>query len=178
MILDVLIALFGSIILGFSLMVCTLINGILYLIESLISLVIEGFTLGRLGKKNESCKLPGSARGGALGLLALLLISALVLLIPSVLEKQVTLVAQDGHCLPFAGLIIQTNGQNQHLRTNHSGQVMIPRFGELSLTIKDARYVEKTWKRSDIDQELIVERTVLGSSLDIISEKLLQPIKR
>ena len=55
-----------------------------------------------------------------------------------------------------------------------SGNLTISRFGTESVTVKDPRYIEKTWLNSELEDELIVERTILGSGLDSLAEKLLK----
>jgi len=87
------------------------------------------------------------------------------------------LVAEDGHSLPFAALIIHTKDGEQHERTDNAGNIVIPRFSTTSITVKDPRYVEKTWQESEIESELIVGRTILGSGLDSLADKLLKPAK-
>ena len=52
---------------------------------------------------------------------------------------------------------------------------MIPRFGASSITVKDPRYIEKTWQLSEIESELVVGRTILGTGLDSLADKLLKP---
>ena len=45
------------------------------------------------------------------------------------------------------------------------------------IILKDPRYVERTWKESEIESELTVGRTVLGSGLDSLADRLLEPAK-
>jgi hypothetical protein len=108
----------------------------------------------------------------------LLLIVGLIgwfVIAPKIMNREVTLVAEDGHSLPFAALIIHTKSGEKHKRTDNAGSIVIPRFGTTSLMVKDPRYVERTWEKSEIESELIVGRTILGSGLDSLADKLLEP---
>ena len=91
--------------------------------------------------------------------------------------KKVTLVAKDGHSLPYAAVIVHTSMGEDHKRSDNAGNFRILRFFTDRVTVKDPRYVEQTWKKGEIESQLIVRRTVLGSSLDAFKEKLLQPAK-
>ena len=97
---------------------------------------------------------------------------------PRVMIRKVAFVAEDGHSLPFAAVIIHTSGGNEHRRTDNAGNLVIPRFNISGLTIKDPRYVEQTWPKSGITRELTVSRTKLGASLDSLADRLLAPDKR
>lgn len=182
MILDDIIAFFGSIIQGIVLLFTSIINAILFLIEWLVGLVVDGFTIGRVGKKRkedeEQKDVAGAAIGKAIGVILPLVIGIAIAFLPNSLKREITLVAEDGHSLPFAAVIIETKNDTEHLRTDSAGNFTIPRFGEITVTVKDSRYVEKSWARSEIEDELVLERTVLGSALDIISDKLLKPAKK
>ena len=96
---------------------------------------------------------------------------------PKVMNRKVTLVAEDGLSLPFAALIIHTGDGDQYQRTDNAGNIVIPRFGTNAVTVKDPRYVGKTWAKSEIGNELVVGRTVLGAGLDSLADKLLKRAK-
>lgn len=68
-------------------------------------------------------------------------------------------------------------GGDLHRRTDNSGNTRIPRFGTHAITLNDPRYVETTWAKSEIESQLVVRRTVLGSGLDSLAGKLLKPAK-
>jgi hypothetical protein len=74
-------------------------------------------------------------------------------------------------------LIVHTGDGDQHQRTDNAGNIVIPRFGTNSVTVKDPRYIEKTWAKSEIEAELVVGRTVLGAGLDSLADKLLKRAK-
>jgi hypothetical protein len=93
---------------------------------------------------------------------------------PEVMNRTVTLLGKDGHALPFAAVIVHTSNGDRHERTNSAGNIVIPRFRTDALTVKDPRYVEATWKRSEIESKLTVSRTVLGSRLDSFADRLLK----
>jgi hypothetical protein len=94
------------------------------------------------------------------------------------MHRKVTLVAKDGYSLPFAALIVHTDDGDRHERTDNTGNIVIPRFGTHALTIKDPRYIEQRWEKSDIESQLVVGRTMFGSSLDSFANKLLKPSKK
>lgn len=93
---------------------------------------------------------------------------------PKVFHREITLVASDGHSLPYAALIIHSKKEERHERTDGSGTITIPRFGTTALTVKDPRYVLKRWDRQDFESNLTVERTFLGSGLDDLAGRLLK----
>ncbi|MEM8954850.1 MAG: hypothetical protein AAGD22_11920 [Verrucomicrobiota bacterium] len=177
MILDAIIALFGSIIgsimQGATVVFAPLINAMLAVVEALVGLVVDGFSIGRVGKKKRESR--GSP---VLGVAIIILILGAVVwfaIAPKILNREITLVAEDGHSLPFAALIVRSGDGDRHVRTDNAGKVMIPRFGFTSVSINDPRYVEKTWVRSEVKSEIVVRRTVLGSGLDKLADKLLKP---
>ncbi|MGC6459400.1 MAG: hypothetical protein ACON4R_13650, partial [Akkermansiaceae bacterium] len=65
MILDDIIAFFGSIIQGIVLLFTSIINAILFLIEWLVGLVVDGFTIGRVGKKQKEDEEQKDVAGAA-----------------------------------------------------------------------------------------------------------------
>lgn len=180
MILDAIIALFGSIIgsllQGVTLVFAPLINAVLAALEALIGLVVDGFSIGRVGKKKSESK--GSPVLGVSIIVLVLGAVAWFAIAPRILNREITLVAEDGHSLPFAALIVHSGDGDQHMRTDNAGKVTIPRFGFTSVSVKDPRYIEKTWQRSDVEKEIVVQRTVLGSGLDELADKLLKPAKQ
>ena len=186
MILDEIIALLGSIIgymiggiiAGFVIIINLIAAGI----EFIVGLFVAGYKLGRIERKKSSSEdkeEPSKASGIAsfLTLLSIVGVIGLILLVPKIMSRTVTLVAKDGHSLPFAAVILHTNDGDQYVRTDNAGNIVIPRFGTNSLTIKDARYVERTWRDSEIESKLTVDRTILGSGLDILADRLLKPKK-
>ena len=146
-------------------------------IELVIGLFVSGFSLGRIKRKKGQKKSAASMIGGVMTLLLLAGLLGWFVVAPMIIKREVTLVAEDGNSLPFAALVIQTNKGEQHRRTDNAGNIKIPRFRTTSITIKDPRYLEKTWAKSEIESELVVERTVLGSGLDSLADKLLKPAR-
>jgi fructose-specific phosphotransferase system IIC component len=181
MIIDAIIALFASLfgvlVEGVTMTFVPLINLIAAGIEAVIGIFVSGFHLGRINRKRDQLKSNVSAIGGILTLLAILGLIGWFVVMPTVLSRKVTLVAEDGHSLPFAALIVHTGNGAQHLRTDNSGNIVIPRFDTNSVKVKDPRYVEKTWAKSEIEAELVVERTVLGAGLDSLADRLLKRTK-
>ena len=152
-----------------------LINWIAAGIESLAGIFFTGYSLGRIVRKKEESKSTTSAIAGIMTLLTITVLFGWLFVLPKVMNKEITLVAGDGYSLPLAALVIHAKDGDQHERTDKTGNILIPRFNTISITVKDPRYVEKTWEASEIESELIVERTVLGSGLDFLADKLFKP---
>jgi uncharacterized membrane protein len=180
MILDAIIGLFaplfGFIVEGVAMAFVPLINLIAAGIEAVVGIFVSGFRLGRIERKKGERK-PASAVGVIIALLMIVSLMGWFFVTPKVMNRKVTLVAEDGHSLPFAALIVHTGDGNLHERTDNAGNIVIPRFGTNAVTVKDPRYVEKTWAKTEIEAELVVERTVLGAGLDSLADKLLKRAK-
>lgn len=170
-------SLFGFIAEGFAMAFVPLINLIAAGIEAVIGIFVSGFSLGRIERKKGERKSTASAVGGIMTILMIVGLIGCFVVAPKVMHRQVTLVAEDGHSLPFAALIIHTGDGDRHQRTDNAGNIVIPRFGTNAVTVKDPRYVEKTWAKSEIEAKLVVGRTVLGAGLDSLADKLLKPAK-
>ncbi len=95
--------------------------------------------------------------------------------VPRISNRTVVLVAEDGHSLPFAALIVHSSDGDDHRRTDRAGKVRVPRFKTKRITVKDPRYVEETWVFEKVGKELVVRRTVLGSSLDSLADRWMKP---
>ena len=179
MILDAIIALFGSLFAavggGIAAVFVPLINGIAAGVEALVRIFVSGFSLGRVERNKGKQKVATSALGTVLTLAIILGVIGWFVVAPKVLNRKVTLVAKDGHSLPFAALIVHTSDGDRHERTDNAGNIVIPRFRTDALTVKDPRYVETTWKKSEIESKMTVSRTVLGSGLDSLADRLLKP---
>ncbi|MBK1829859.1 hypothetical protein JIN77_03925 [Verrucomicrobiaceae bacterium R5-34] len=146
-------------------------------VEAVIGLFVSGFSLGRIRRDKDEAKSTGSVILSIVTLLLILGVITYFFVAPVVINRQVTLVAEDGHSLPYAALMIHTDSGTQHQRTDKAGNIVIPRFATNAITVKDPRYVERTWAKSEIEPELVVGRTVLGASLDTLADKLLKPAK-
>jgi hypothetical protein len=184
MILDAIIGLFGSIFAvlfeGIPALVVLFVNLIAAAIDAVVGIFTAGFTVGRMQRRptNERRNLSRPSMLAGIGLIVLVLgVGALLFLTPSAFNRKVSLVAQEGHSLPFAALIIHTNNGDRHERTDAAGNILLPRFGTNGLTIKDPRYVQRTWSGSEIEPTLTVKRTILGSGLDFMAKKLMKPAK-
>ncbi len=179
MILDAIIALFaplfGLLAEGVTLTVVPFVNLLAAGIEIVVGVFVKGFSLGRIERKKRETPSTASTVGGIVTLLIIVGLVAWLVIAPTLMNRKVTLVAEEGHSLPFAALIIHTGHGDQHKRTDNSGNIPIPRFGTPSITINDPRYVEQTWENSEIKSELVVKRAILGSSLDSLANKLLKP---
>jgi hypothetical protein len=182
MILDTIIGLFLSLFVFFAekivMVIVPFVNLITAGIEAVIGIFISGFSLGRIERKKGESKPAASAVGGIATSLIIIGLFGWFVLAPKVMNRELTLVADDGQSLPFAALIIHTKGGEQHERTDSAGTILIPRFRTTSVTVKDPRYIEKTWEKSEIESELIVRRTLLGSGLDSLADQLLKPMNK
>lgn len=181
MILDAFVGLFGSI---FDALAGCLaaafvpfVNLFAALIELVVGIFISGFQMGRLQRRERKGRGERSAESGWIMALVLFGMIVAFFVLPKVMSRNVTLVAKDGHSLPFAAVIIHTKDGERHVRSDNAGNIAIPRFSTEALTIKDPRYVEQTWKESEIDTKLTARRTVLGAGLDSLAGRLLKPAK-
>jgi len=175
MILDVIVALFVAILepIAFAILygVAGLGNILLGVVELIVRVFVSGYRTKRISAKDfkeKRSKLPGWIIVIFLG------ISAIAISISELSEKEVQIVATDGHSLPYAEVMIITRTEKRNERTDNEGKVEIPRFGLVSLTIIDPRYVERTWENSEISKRLVVERTILGAALDKLANRLLK----
>ena len=199
MILDAIIglfaALFGLLFEGVAALFVPLVNFLAAGVEAIIGLFVGGFSLARIERKRETtastaaCETTASSASAAASrmtapaavgvAIVLFILGAIVAFAaPKMMNRQITLVAADGHSLPYAAVIIHTSGGDEHRRTDDSGNITIPRFTTTSVTVKDPRYVEQTWRKSEIGSQLVVERTRLGAGLDVIAGHLLKPAKQ
>lgn len=182
MILDAIIgllaSLFGFLTEGLAMVFVRLINWMAAGIEAVVCIFFSGFNLGRLKHNRGGSKMDAFLPIG--GMLTLLIFIGLVgglVIAPGVVNREVTLVAEDGYGLPFAALIIRTGDRELHKRTDNNGNIVIQRFSTTSISVKDPRYVDKTWSKSEIGPRLVVSRTILGSGLDSIADRFLKPAK-
>ena len=185
MILDAIIGLFISLleglVTGISFLFVPVANLLAAAAEAIIGIFISGFRLGRLkrseGKKGSEDGKPNHPMATWWSIATTVLICAAIFLAPKVINRKVTLVAKDGHSLPFAALIIHTRKGDDHKRTDNAGNITFSRFSTTGITLKDPRYVEQTWKPHELESQLVARRTILGSSLDSMADRLLKPAK-
>jgi len=192
MILDSIIGLFASIIGGvlvpaaevLSFVFVAVVNLLAAAVEAIIRIFVSGFRLGRLSKwerksgvEDDKPETPDSPMAIWWSILTATAIFAAIFLGPKIIHQNVTLVAKDGHSLPFATMIIHTKKGDTHIRTDNAGNITIPRFTTKGITIKDPRYIERRWNPDEIDSQLVVQRTILGSSLDSLADRLLKTAK-
>jgi len=174
-IIAALVGIFQALFEGVAIMIEPLVNLIAAGIEAVVGLFVSGFELGRMKRKKPRSR--GSTITGLLTLLMLVSIFGWFFVVPKVMNRTVTFIATDGHSLTYAGLMIHTKDGAKHQRTDSSGEIVIPRFTTKSITINDARYVEQTWERAEIGPTLTVQRSVLGSGLDKLSDRLRRSAK-
>lgn len=198
MIFDEIISLFFSIFEGLfvflfegvALLFSTIINVFILLIEFVVCLFITDFSIKKVkpykSKKhqddyneyNHQKQENRSFDTSKIGLFAVVIIITAYFLVPKIFAptyQDITFVAKDGHSLPFASVVIYSNGSVDHKRTKNDGSIRIKKSGLEKVVINDKRYVETTWSVSELDDILVVKRTLLGSGLDILAKKLLQP---
>jgi hypothetical protein len=170
---DLFAAIFGAIIEGTTALVEPLVNLIIAAIELVVGLFIPDFRMGRMKRKRKYSNI-----GIMLRVLPMFLILGLIcwlFVIPSITERTITFVAKDGHSLTYAGLIIHSEDGDKHRRTDRQGEITFPRNSTRAITLKDARYVEQTWQKSEFKDRLTARRTVLGAGLDKFGEILRKP---
>jgi hypothetical protein len=178
MILDVIIALFEPLFTGLLTLLAGIFNLIAAGLEFLIALAVPAFRIKRLGRKEriEGEQVRESSRFVPIaGALVVAGLTAAAACLPMLMKRTITLVAKDGHSLPYAALILHASDGDEHLRSDNAGNFKAPRFGLKGITIKDPRYVEQTWRGDAITRQLVVSRTVLGTSLDRWAGKLMKP---
>lgn len=179
MILDAIVVFFVGLISalaeGTMMLAAPVVNLFAAMIESIVGIFIPGFKLGRLEKRASEGRSRFFRVSSLLATLALLGVIAWIFVLPGILNRKVTLVAEDGNTLPFASVVILTNKEERFERTDRSGKVKLPRFQTVALTLKDPRYVQKTWPHSEIENTLVAERSLLGSGLDKLGDRLLKP---
>ncbi len=181
MILDAIIALLASVfdcIAGAAAIVFVpIINLFIGVVEAIVGFFVSGFSLSRIERKKSSDRPLASAIWQSTVFVLLTCAIAWLFVVPKILNRKLTMVGKDGHSLPFAALIIHTDDGDQHERTDNSGNIRIPRFSTTGVTVKDPRYIENTWTKNEIESQLIVGRTILGSGLDALADRLLMPAK-
>jgi len=169
-----LVALVELLVEGITFVIEPLVNLIAAGIEAVVGLVIPGFRTGRMKKRKPR-------RGAILAGLTLITVIGLAcgwaIFGPKILNRTVTFVAEDGHSLTYAGVIVHTAKEDRHRRTNRQGELRIPRFATRALTLKDARYVGQRWEKSEIQDTLTARRTLMGSGLDRLADRLRRPAK-
>jgi hypothetical protein len=180
-ILDAVIALFGGIFelfAGFFAGIAVAVANLAIAgIELLVAIFIPTFSLGRISKREVKSDrhTPKEAIGGTLIVVAIAIGALLVM--PRILNRQITFVAADGHPLPYGAVVIDKSGGQIHRRTDNAGNLSIPRFGVSSIVLKDARYVEQRWTDAEVEDKVVARRTVLGAGLDRAAGFLLRPAK-
>src|SRR5262245_53814364 len=108
----------------------SLLNIAFLLIELAVGLFVSGFSIKRIERTPKS---PGSTNAkttsaAVIAALAItLFIVAGVVFTPKIMNRKVTLVAEDGNGLPFAALTLHAKNGDRSERTDKSGIVLIPR---------------------------------------------------
>lgn len=151
-----------------------LVNLVAAAIEGIAGLFGASLSLGRLEKKKRGESERSRRQFVALTTILGIASVAILLFLNLGKSREITLVARDGHALPFAALIVRDRGEVRHFHTDEAGNFRIADPEEVSVTIKDPRYEEATWNGDEIGRELVVERSGLGSTLDEIATALLE----
>jgi hypothetical protein len=180
MILDAIIGLFAAIIASLTgaamFLFAPVYNIFAVVIEAVVGIFVAGFSMGRVGRnqgKNMKCT-PANVRSQLAFVVVVVTVIAAVVAYPRVMNRKITLVAEDGHSLLFAALVVHKGDGDHHIRTDNAGNVVVSRFSTKGITLKDPRYVERTWQNSELSQNLIAQRTLLGSGLDSVANRLLK----
>ncbi len=149
------------------------INVFFALVEGILGLFIEALSLPRLNRSKSKDSLWPKAVG-SLVLILLVLVIALV----DYKDRTITLTGPDGHTLPFVSVIVNYSGKPNYTRTDESGNIVIHRFGKVSLTVKDPRYEEVTLNKKQLSDVVIVERSSLGGTLDKTANFIINKAKQ
>ena len=191
MIIDELIALIfsfvGMLIEGFSAFFVLIFNGFAYLIEFIMLLFVSDFSLGRAkrykrGNKKENLSEYNHQNQSDAGIekyypLMVILFVIIFFTFNHYKTREVTFVADDGHSLPFASIVVYQDDKVFHKRTKNDGSLKIPRFGVDKVIINDKRYKTATWQADEIKDILTVKRSFLGKGVDKLASKLLERLK-
>ena len=152
-----------------------LLNLLIILLELIIRMFNKSYTLNKIPKKSfrhksedentdESAPPQRFGRGSIIALVVILI----VILTVEFKDKEIHFLATDGNSLPYAEIVITTNNEVIKKRTSISGKIEVPRFGLISLKVKDPRYKDQTWSGEEIKSELVVKRSLIGSGLDSV----------
>lgn len=152
-----------------------LINGVLALVEFILSFFFDGIELRRVSSKKKDRSARSTFFGSRCSLILVAGLIAMLWLWPKLTKREVTILVDDGYPVVIALMEYKKGDFTEQLRTDKVGTVRVPRFGLETLRIKDPRYVSKAWSSQDLEGELIVQRTVLGSGLDKMKDFLLKP---
>ncbi len=184
MILDDLIAVIvssiASLVEGVAILFVSIINLFICGIELVVGLFVAGFKIRRIGRPPkradpaEGHRTPPPSKPRIIAAVSILAILFAIPFLPGLLKRQITLVAEDGHSLPFAAVIVTTGHGDEHQRTDNSGNFRVPRFGLKAVAVRDSRYVDQTWESPDIASTLVASRSVVGKGLDAVLGKLLR----
>jgi len=151
-----------------------IVNAVFALIELVVGLFTSAFSLPRLDRATAKDSSKAKAIVSAIVTATIVFSWAWF----SYKDRTVTLTGADGHTLPFASVIVTADGQIAHTRTDESGNLDIPRFGHISLTVKDARYSELTLTNDSISRVVVVERTSVGGFLDETANFMIDKAKQ
>jgi len=186
MIIDELIAVIfsflGLFLEGFSAFFVLIINGFAYLIEFIMLLFISDFSLGRVkGYKRKDKNFAKNnhkivENKGVERYFSILIILTVIAYIAfdHYKTREITFIAEDGHSLPFASIVIYQDNKELHKRTNNDGSLEISRFGIDKIVINDKRYKSTTWDSNEITSVLTVKRSLFGKGVDKLASKLLE----
>ncbi|MEM7254060.1 MAG: hypothetical protein AAF493_21790 [Pseudomonadota bacterium] len=177
-ILDELIALIGSLILliveGVAAIVAALVNAILIVLEAIIGFFVNGFSLRRVKRYRRG---EGNRTWPAL-VIVVLVSFVLVFGYDWFRYREITFVAEDGHSLPFASVVIHQGDEEHHDRTDASGHVYIPRFGVDAIELRSTRYVNKRWSREELSDTLVAERSAIAGGLEKVLKRVLTGLSK
>lgn len=184
--------LFGFLFEGFALLFGSIINLFILFIELIVGIFITGFTMKKVKpykrkKKNEDYNDYNHQKDAkdtdtskySLVIIITVLVGLFVVrpYFNNMSYQDVTFVATDGHSLPFASVVIYRDGTQKHKRTKNDGSLKIEKSGLEKIVLNDKRYKETTWLPNELNDILVVKRTLLGSGLDKLANKLLKPAK-
>jgi hypothetical protein len=189
MIIDELIALvfsfFGILIEGIAGFFTLIINLFALLIEFILALFITDFSMGRVKgykrKKTENAdsNIPESFLDSR-WLMPVLVVTGVVgyFAFQNLSTRNITFIADDGHSLPFASVVVYKGDKPNHRRTLNDGSLKISRFGIDKIVLNDKRYKAQTWRDDEFEEILTVKRSFIGKSVDALAHKFLQKIKK
>ena len=174
---DLLVLLIAPLLVAIEAVVIPIINFFIFLIEIIVRLFISSFQINRLNKRSWQQRKEGLAIKDYITVIFIILLLVAFLVSGPILNKEISFIANDGHSIPFAEVVVTENHREENKRTDMEGKLSISRFGTDQIKIIDPRYVSKTWQRKEIKDRLIVERSKVGNAIELFTKKLLNTIK-
>jgi hypothetical protein len=174
---DLLVLLIAPILIAIEAVAIPIINFFLFIIEIIVRLFISGFQINRVEKISLQQRKEGVGIKDYIAVVFVVLFLTAFVVSGPILNKEIIFIANDGHSIPFAEVVVTKNHREENKRTDMEGKLSVSRFGTDTIKIIDPRYVSKTWQGNEIKDKLIVERSKVGNAIELVTKKILSTIK-